>query len=343
MPAKAEWTWTEAYGLLEAEAATVHGSNWGSAQRSVEDALERLISVDALEAVHQDGEAYQDHPPVEILQHGSGWGSLEAQRRESEGEAPFSTSGLVFDKESITGDQAPWISLVNKGVVPEADLDSVPQGFMIQGEWKTLLETFVKSEQDANWFAWLQLGVMRFFANNHDGARQAWEQSLHYAVTPWAMRNLAIIALEDGQIEKAVSMYIDAVRLKPELLPLAVECGYVLLQSEQPQKWLDLITELPMTIRSVGRIQLLEAQAALAVDHFERVDNFFVDIVTIPDLREGELSLSDFWFEYHLKRLSSQENHQVDDELRARVYREFPVPTHLDFRMKIESSEQPSD
>ena len=96
-----------------------------------------------------------------------------------------------------------------------------------------------------------------------------------------------------------------------------------------------------MTVRSLGRIQLLEAQAALAVGDFMKVGQFFADEVIIPDIREGELSLSDFWFEYQLKRLSSKENCQIDDELRARVYREFPLPTHLDFRMKIEPSEQP--
>ena len=182
---------------------------------------------------------------------------------------------------------------------------------------------------------------MRYSANNRDGARQAWEQSLSYAVTPWALRNLAIIALEDRRIEEAVSLYIDAVRMRPDLLPLAVECGYVLLQSEQPQKWLDLLTELPMTVRSLGRIQLLEAQAALAVGDFMKVGQFFADEVIIPDIREGELSLSDFWFEYQLNRLSSKENCQIDDELRARVYREFPVPAHIDFRMKIDPFEQP--
>lgn len=201
----------------------------------------------------------------------------------------------------------------------------------------------MKSDQITNWFAWLQLGVMRFFADNRDGARQAWEQSLSYAVTPWALRNLAIFAFEDGQIEKAVSLYIDSVRMKPDLIPLAIECGYVLLQSEQPQKWLDLITELSMEVRSAGRIQLLEAQAALAVGDFLKVEQFFADEAVIPDIREGEISLSDFWFEYQLKRLSSQENSQIDDELRARVYREFPVPTHIDFRMKIDPFEHPRD
>jgi hypothetical protein len=335
MPAKADWSWTEAYGLLEAEAAAVHGSDWEGAQRSVEDALEQLITAEALDAVHQDGETFQDQPPVEILQHGSGWGSLETLRRNIFGEPPFSTTSLVFDEVSLTDDQAQWVALAKKGVMPGTDPDSVPQGFMIQDEWKAMLEAFVKSEQGANWLAWLHLGVMRFSANNHDGARQAWKQSLQYAVTPWAMRNMAVLAQEDKRMADAADLYAGAVRMQPELLPLVVECGSFLIQTGQHQKWLALLEELPPSICSIGRLRLLEAQAALAANEFERVERFFADQVTIPDLREGELSLSDFWFEYHLKRLSRLENLSIDDALRTRVNREYPVPEHFDFRMKI--------
>jgi hypothetical protein len=154
------------------------------------------------------------------------------------------------------------------------------------------------------------------------------------------LRNLAIFAFEDRQNDNTVSLYVDAVRMKPELLPLAIECGYVLLQSGQHQRWLDLLKKLPDSIRKEGRIQLIEAQAALAIGDYETVELFFADEVNIPDIREGEVSLSDFWFEYQTKRLSIQENRSVDDELRARVYREFPVPSHLDFRMRIKSLEE---
>ena len=298
-----------------------------------------IQSREALESAHQDGEIFQDQPPIEILQHGSGWGALEALRREREGQTAFCTAGMLFDEVSLTTEQAPWVSLVNKGVVPDTDPDSVPVAFMVQDEWKARFEALVKSNQRVNWFSWLQMGVMRYAANDRDGARQAWEQSLQQLPTAWAKRNLAVLTLEEGQQEEATSLYIEAVRMKPELLPLVVECGQALLQSIQPQKWLELLKELPTTVRSSGRIRLLEAQAALAMGDFQKVERFFADEVILPNIREGELSLSEFWFEYHLRRLSSQENLKIDDELRARVYREYPVPAHIDFRMRIEPNE----
>ena len=60
------------------------------------------------------------------------------------------------------------------------------------------------------------------------------------------------------------------------------------------------------------------------------------DAPEIGDLREGERSLSNLWFQYHERRLSVEESIPVDDALRARVRREFPVPAQLDFRMSAD-------
>jgi hypothetical protein len=72
----------------------------------------------------------------------------------------------------------------------------------------------------------------------------------------------------------------------------------------------------------------------LAVGDLARVEPLFLARVEVDDLREGELSLSELWFRYHELRLSRMEGAEVDDALRARVRSEFPVPEHLDFRMR---------
>jgi hypothetical protein len=81
----------------------------------------------------------------------------------------------------------------------------------------------------------------------------------------------------------------------------------------------------------------LEGQAALAVEDFERVERLFADPPVVDDLREGERSLSLLWFEYHEQRLSVSEKVPVDETLRDRVRREFPVPKEIDFRMSSDA------
>jgi hypothetical protein len=174
---------------------------------------------------------------------------------------------------------------------------------------------------------------MRRQAGDRDGARHAWEQSLERANTSWAMRNLAVLAREDGHLDDSADLLVAACHLTPSLMPLAVECGGCLIDAGRPQEWLVLLESLPQPIRSAGRIRLLEAQAALAVGDFRPAERFFADEVVVADLREGETSLSDLWFEFHERRLSAGGNVPIDETLRNRVQQEYPVPEAFDFRM----------
>ena len=333
MPTGAEWSWLEAYGLMEADPAAVHGSDWTLARQSVEDALEQLIPRAALDAEFERGAEFADLPPAELLHRGSGWGALERLRREASGEPPFCSEGLIFDEESLGEEQAPWIGLLRDGALSAPEPDVEPRGYMVQAEWRELLENAVNAGRGANWLAWLHLGVMRYYAGDRDGARRAWEQSLEQAKTPWATRNLAVLAWEEERLDDAAELYVAAWRMRPSLLPLAVECGRTLIDADRPREWLDLLAELPESVHTVGRIRLLEGQAALAVGDFEKVERIFAEKPVVDDLREGERSLSHLWFDFHEQRLSTAENVPIDDALRTRVRREFPLPREFDFRM----------
>jgi len=333
MPAGADWSWLEAYGPMEADPAAVHGFDWMRAWQTVEDALERLICRADINAEFERSAEFADEPPVELLQRGSGWGALERLRREAAGEPSFCSGGLVFDDESLEEAQVLWIDLLRGGALSAADPDAEPRGFMVQAEWHALLEAAVCAGRRANWLTWLHLGVMRHYAGDYDGARRAWERSLEHVRTPWAMRNLAVLALEEERFAAAAELYVTAHRLRPSLLPLAVECGRALIDAGRPREWLELLAELPQALRAVGRIRLLEGQAALAVGDFDTVERLFTDTVVVDDLREGERSLSHLWFDFHERRLSAAQNVPIDDALRARIRREFPVPKELDFRM----------
>jgi tetratricopeptide (TPR) repeat protein len=330
MPARAEWEWLEAYGLLEVNAGQAHGPEWNQAAATVTEAVEALIPRHKLESELARSAAFVNQPPAEIIQRGSGWGALERLRREAAGEAQLCTAGLVFDEQSIGTEQAPWLTLLKTGQFPTLVRDAVPAGNMVQDEWQALLE---KTADRENWLACLHLGVMRFYRQDYAGARQAWEMSLQLVNTPWALRNLAVLARMEGRTEDAAAHYVAACRLKPDLLPLAAECGKFLVETGYAQQWLNLLSELNPALRSKGRICLLEAQARLALGQMEQAREIIDHLPVIEDIREGELSLSQLWFNYHAKRLSVLENHPIDDDLLSRVRREFPLPPELDFRM----------
>jgi hypothetical protein len=142
-----------------------------------------------------------------------------------------------------------------------------------------------------------------------------------------------VLAQEEERWDDVVELYADALHLRPVTLPLAIECGRELTDAGHPQAWLDILSGLPDPVRTSGRVRLLEGQAALAVGDLERVERLLADRLVIDDLREGERSLSHLWFAFHERRLSAEQGVPVDDALRERVRREFPVPDEIDFRM----------
>jgi hypothetical protein len=336
MPAGAEWSWLEAYGMMETEPSTIHGNNWVQAHQTVEAVLEALAPRSTLEDEFARSAAFVDLPPAEILQNGSGWGALERIRRETSGKPPFCSRALVFSDNSLGEAQAPWLELLQHGPFPPAEPDAVPRSYLVQPAWRQRLEDAVGGGKEAGWFAWYHLGIMRHHAGDREGARCAWEVSLEKARTPWATRNLAVLAWEEGRVGEAAELYTEACHLAPALPPLAAECGRFLIEADRPREWLALLPELDPSIRAVGRIRLLEAQAALAVGDLECVERILAEKPAVVDMREGEVSLSQLWFGYHEQRLSAAENVAIDDALRARARRECPVPQEFDFRMAIE-------
>jgi hypothetical protein len=334
-----EWSWLEAYGLLEADPENVHGPDWMKAKRAVEDELDNLISYPDLLTEFEAGQEFSEAPLVEVLHHGSGWGALELRRRERFGITPFCDDSLIFSDESLSQEQFPWINLLEKGSFPASDPGKPSLGFMVSIVWQDLLERAVETDSRGNWLAWFHLGLMRYHAGDVRRARCAWEQSQKLEWTPWSARNLAVLDWREGRQDEAADLLIRACEEVPSLLPLAVECGRCLIEAGRAEQWLNLLPIFPGLIRSAGRMRLLEAQAALSQGDLETVQRFFADQVTVPDLREGEVSLSDLWFAYHQQRIGIEVNMPVDDSIRAQIESKNPVPEQLDFRMNISGDE----
>ena len=215
MPAETEWDWLEAYGLLEAPPELVHAAPWADTRAAVGAAVEQLLPWSRLEAELIRSRSFAAQPPVEIFQHGSGWGALESLRRAKMGEPPFAGAGLPFAEESLGAAQSAWLELLQTGMFPEGEAEEAGS-FMVQAEWQPLLEKAVADSP--GWLAWLHLGLIRHYAGDTARAKQAWLQSLAGKRTPWALRNLGVLALEKGQVNAAVAYYREALQIAPDLL-----------------------------------------------------------------------------------------------------------------------------
>ncbi len=330
MPPHQEWRWLEAYGLMEADPAIVHGTDWDKAVRHVNERLEFLLSEYHLEIIEQAQRPNLNVPPLRLLHYGSGWGVLESRRRTTMGEPFLAPKALTFDDASLAEDQTPWNALLEQGELPYRPVDAEPGAYMTQKEWRVLLEQALHHGHGDHWLSWFHLGVMHYAGADYDGARKAWEHSLALEPSAWSLRNLACLERDAGNTGRAAELWHESYTTLPSLTPLAVECAEALLADNRAG---DALRLFETTACIHPRVDFLRARAHLALGHLDLVEHYLLSRPEIPDMREGEVSLSDLWFALHEQRLALQENIPIDDALRKKVRKKFPPPAEIDFRM----------
>ncbi|MGV9264205.1 DUF5107 domain-containing protein [Kitasatospora sp. NPDC003701] len=313
MPAGARWTWVEAYGLLEADPAAVHGEDWAAAREAARDGVDALVPAGVLDAELAAAAAWLDQEPVDILATGSGWGALERRRRVRAGEPPFEVSGTPFPDGTLGVEQEAWLELLDHGRLSPAGPARAPLSYQVDPAWEQPL-------RDADgWLALLHLGVLRAHAGDFEGARKSWLHSIEHRPTAWAWRSLAVLADRDGELTEAARAYREALRLEPGLLPLVLEAAGALLRAGAPQEVLSLLAALPEEQRALGRVRWAEARAALDSGDTERCGRILREGIELADVREGEGSLHELWFAHQRATGSAEPG--------------LPLPRAYDFRM----------
>jgi hypothetical protein len=326
LPAASEFSWVEGYGLLEADPAMVHGA-WSDARAAVETRLATLAPPAALDAEHAILRSLADTPPAEVLFRGSGWGALDRRRRLALGEPDAGSPGMPFPDDSLGEDQAPWVALLDHGVMPTHDPASPPPSYVIDAGWDRLLAASHES-----WLTHLHRGVIHHHAGDRDRARAAWERSLTLMRNPWTLRDLAVLDRQDGDLERAADRLREASGLAPGVRPLAMEVIRTLIEGGRATDALTFIDTLDPVVRAHGRVQVLETQAALDAGDLDRAGAILDAGIVLPDLREGGVILENLWYAYQELRSAARSGRPVDDEIRARARAEHPVPRIYDFR-----------
>ncbi len=329
---RAELCWMETYGMIETDPRITHGDDWEEAGNNLQAALDRLIPTRELYAEFEHSKKYLDEKPVDLIQRGAGWGTLEKLRRETDQEVPFCSPGLVFDNAALADEQKPWVQLLREGTMPSPDWDKVPVGFLVSEAWFPKLEKAVLNNKDVSWFLLYHLGLMYYHAGKYQPARTAWERSAKLRPNPWSLRNLAILSWKQDQVEDAANLLLKAHTMAP-VLPLTIELGKCLLASRQPRVWLDLLQNIPASIQANGRVRLLQAQAALEEGEIDIVELYFDDLVPVADLREGENSLTDLWFAFRQKQISLEKGRPLVDFPLEEIKARCPPPEIIDFRL----------
>lgn len=328
MKAKESISWMEAYGPISAEASIVQGEDWDVAVDALEQALEKSCSRTLVEEMHQRAKDELDGIKGATKAVGEAWALVD---KELLGER-FQDTGLNFPESSIGYREEPWLQLIREGTLPCPDVLEEPSSYQIGSQWEELLKASIDRGDSQHWYGYYQYGVMLAHAGKMEEAEGAFDKSIKCAVSPWALRNKALLRELAGDEEAASRLWVEAVTMLPEP-NIAKETLQILQKVGKSQEVIDLYNKLPMEVRQLGRLKVILIEALLDTGDVDGAEAMLGEDIELTDVREGEVKLTDLWFRMMAMQRAQETGVSLDEALLEQVKRECTPPIHLDFRM----------
>ncbi len=330
MEANSTLEFVQCFGGMGLDTAGFYDEDWYKAKERLYQCINGAVTEDYISGQLQELSRYRETEPVSIISFGSGFGALEAYRREKQGEKEI-PAGFYFPISSLTEAQAPWLHLLDCGYMPETGVEQVPEAYMTQESWRELLRLSLEHPGGKNWLTYLQLSVMALEQGNEEEAYDMARASVELAPNPLAYYNLAAlsklkkdsITFEDYS-KKALGLFVgDA------YMAAATEYfKYLLSIKEYGQIW-SRYQELPERMQEDERLYLVAVAAAMKLDKLDFVKTAFDREYVY--IREEETLLSDLWYEYHF-RLEEKKSGGSGVTMEE-IERLYPIPLWIDFRM----------
>lgn len=343
-PAEGTLEWTQCYGGGLFDPAALRDSAFSDAAAAFSAALDGVLSEDAL--LGRDSifarDALISTPEGKLIHSGSGFGALEARRREKSGLPPLPPS-VCFPAFTLGKKQYDWLTLLETGSLPDHSPDEPEASFMVSPKWMPLLEAAPDTP-----YKHRLLGTMYYeqFDRSHisaqaddpeamrawsDRAKAEWELD----GSAWSLRNLVRWHIAFGSPETAAEYYERVFALPAAMSDFAFAAEYLALLSSLgrwDRAWA-LYESLPEDIQKADRVTLSAALPALRLKKLDFIGELFGR--EYADIREGECSLTDIWFEYSARLLAEKRGLPFSDGLVQEAKKLCPPPYAIDFRMSV--------
>lgn len=323
--------WVEAFTAIQGDPAKLHDKDWSVAIEEVNRHL--LVHTNGKKAEEALAPVFPDvyHSNcVERLCEGSGWGRLENLVREKLQKAPI--SAVATDWGNGTVETNVWEKLMQTESFDSNKPLDIPKSYINGSYWIGLLEKCLEKEDNAHFATYLQLGTALFEAGEEEKAYEMWKKSAELTPNPWALRNMAAWLIEKGlDLDAAADYSVQALEMLPDNRHLAIDCSKILMELGQNERLIHVIESLSNDIQALGRVQLAKAMALIALDRLEEAADIINTDYILPDVQEGEVSVSAAWIALHEKVL--MRDGMSEAEAKERVLEIYPIPYELDFRM----------
>lgn len=351
--------WTQCYGGAALNREALHQESLSAASEYMEQEIEKIISEKDLLARNEHYAQLANMPVKEenLVHLGSGWGALEQERMKVAGEGGFPAS-MCFPYASMGPEQYPWYALLTEGVLPEETPDEAPASYMVSAKWRPLLEDSLKAGKES-WYSWFQYGVMLREAMDEEhiasvaagwpeydafakAAKEAFMKSVEACPSAWAYRCLFFLEQEEGNDALAMEYYDRAFELsvsRKDFAFAAEYMGYLNKKGFYEKAW-EIYDSLPEEIKKEDRMMLCAANTAIKLRKLAILPAVFER--EYADIKEGETSLTDIWFEYCALKMAAERgmdpgvSGEALEVLIDEAWDNCPPPAAIDFRMSFQ-------
>ena len=309
--------WRECYCAIDTDPSKIHGDfdRADAAVAEIAKSRASLLAPTMFEIVREDP----------ISTYGSGWGALENKIRKT----PISRI-CAFPDDSMNHEQEDWLSLLAcKGLPPHPENEPIVS--YVTG--KAWIEQMERTPSE-NWYYYNQLGVMRYADSDFQGAAECFSHSIKLSDNAWARRNLAMIQKNIfSELNVAADNMVRAVEINPNYYQLTVECFLTLIRAARYDDLIRLYEKIPNAMKKAGRILMLLGECYSKMGNPEQARKIITADLVVPDLMEGEYSLSNIWVGIYAQILAKERGVNVDSLSTEEVLGAYPLPSEIDFRM----------
>ena len=359
-PKNSTMEWTQCFGGIQLDAKKLHDEDYNAAVAYFDEKLNTRMTADGINEIHEKFCALADITvtPESLVHEASGFGAVEKRRmaKENDGKAP---ANLYFPESRIGENEKIWCELLESGKLTAPDVKALPMSYATAKSWVRLLRDSVAKEENRNWFSLYHFGTAAYeygtiekisnvayedadeVAAQVKTAREAFLASVACEPNMWALRNLAVLERDAGNMELAEQYYDKAIAMEGAFDDFGLVSEYLRFLNKEKnfEKIWQIYEALPDSCKKIDRIKITVAGAAAVLDKQDYLEAFFSE--SHYDIREGETSLTNVWFDFCAKKLMKERGlTSVTEEeweyLLDEVWEKCPPAYEIDFRMSLD-------
>lgn len=233
---------------------------------------------------------------------------------------------LLFPKESLTEDFMYYYSLLTG----EDSCGDNKTAFVSDSGFRGA----ILGKKELNSFDYYVLSIIDYQNGNFESAVQMINRSLSLGETAYSLSAAALFAMNverDG--ERAFLLANKAIGLNSEDYATACLYADVCASSKRYSEFLEFYEKAHPELKKAGRLRMFVGKFLVELNRIDEAEKYINKALSLPDIREGEYSMTNIWIEMYRKKIALELGIDADSISDEKVTEKYPIPYEIDFRM----------